>query len=493
MSNTVLYTGVTANYERQLSNMDYSRLMAYMPKWSAANFVETSNFAKIYAPVAQTLTGIYFNMEDYIANSVVEYLPTECISAIYTAVNRDYGTTYSTLAHGAIYQVGEAITSKLSDSPISGIVLDDLFFFNEKYSSVFTGTSSIGQLFINSNVIYIQVTDSIDVSDYPIRVIISGITEHGLHIDEEIEVTGPYTYSTKGAYKMLSRIESGYTIHISNFIDLSSRHSYIVADVNKKIFTKRGALFEPIIDYDATKLFINNFNGNSIVDEYIFDTEELDYLFVSASEDVIGFKDDELYCGKLHIPVELQLNVNSSYNNNDFIYLDKTSTYIGDEVVVTIDLGNIREIFGNEYIQVVIESDEQRVFLSQVMSGTFDDNTWINQSVLSDKIVFSTPIPNTNPIVFKLYVSGFDQYFAAGICVNKIHYRKFAISGISNGDNQLIIRNNKLCIFIQDSNSNCTQFDNLPLYKEISFIRDGYTVDNNNIYTQFDFGLAWTR
>lgn len=493
MSNTILYTGVTANYERQLSNMDYSRLMAYMPKWSAANFVETSNFTKIFAPIGKTLTGIYFNMEDHIANSVVEYLPTECISAIYMAVNHGYGTTYNTLEHGTIHQVGEAVTSKLSDSPISGIILDDLFFFNEKYNSVFSGTSSISQLFINSNVLYIQVTDSIDVSDYPIRVIISGITEHGLHIDEEVEVTGPYIYSTKGAYKMLNRIESNYTIRVSNFIDLSSRHSYIVADINKKMFTRGGVLFEPIIDYDATKLFINNFNGNSIVDEYIFDTEELDYIFVSASEDVIGFKNGELYCGKLHIPVELQLDVNSSHNNNDFIYLDKTSTYIGDNVVVTVDLGNVREIFGNEYIQVVIESNGQRVFLSQLMNGTFDDNTWINQSILSDKIMFSTPIPNTNPIVFKLYVSGFDQYFSAGICVNKIHYRKFAISGISNGDNQLIIRNNKLCIFAQDSDSNCLQFDNLPLYREISFIRDGYTVDNNNIYTQFDFGLVWIR
>lgn len=490
MSNTVLYSSVTANYQRQISNMDYSRLMAYMPKWSASNFVETSNFAKVYTPAGQTLTGIYFNMEDYIANSVVEYLPTECISAIYTTVNRDYGTTYSTLAHGTIYQVGEAITSKLSDSPISGIVLEDPFFFNEKYSSVFSGTSQIAQLFINSNVLYIQVTDSIDVSDYPIRIIISGITEHGSHIDEEIDVTGPYTYSTKGAYKMLNRIESDYTIHISNFIDLSLRHSYIVADVNKKIFTKSGSLFEPIIDYDTNKLFINNFNGNSVVDEYIFDTEELDYLFVSASEDVIGLKDGELYCGKLHIPVELQLNVNSSYNNNDFIYLDKTSTYIGDSAVVTIDLGNIREIFADEYIQVLIETNGQRTFLNQLINGTLDDNTWINQAILNDKIIFSISVSDANPIILKLYINGFDQYFAAGISVNKIHYRKFIVSEIFDGDNQLLIRNNKLCVFTEINSANCQQFDELQLYREISLIRDGYTVDNNNIYTQFDFGLA---
>ena len=493
MSNTILYTGVTANYERQLSNMDYSRLMAYMPKWSAANFVETSNFTKIFAPIGKTLTGIYFNMEDHIANSVVEYLPTECISAIYMAVNHGYGTTYNTLEHGTIHQVGEAVTSKLSDSPISGIILDDLFFFNEKYNSVFSGTSSISQLFINSNVLYIQVTDSIDVSDYPIRVIISGITEHGLHIDEEIEVLGPYTYSTKGAYKMLNRIESDYTIQISNFIDLSATHSYIVPDINKKIFTKSGILFEPIIDYDANKLFINYFNGNSVVDEYIFNTESFDYLFVSASEDVIGLKGTELYCGKLHIPVELQLNVNSSYNNNNFVYLDKTSTYIGDTVVVTIDLGNIREIFGNEYVQVLIESAGQRTFLNQDIDGTLDDNTWINQSILGDKIIFSIPISNSNPVVFKLYVNGFDQYFAAGVHVNQIHYRRFSLSGITLGSNQLIIRNNKLCIFSHYNTSDCAQFDGVQLYSELSFIRDGYTVDNNNIYTQFDFGLAWIR
>jgi hypothetical protein len=490
MSNTILFTGVTANYNRQVSNMDYSRLMAYMPKWSAANFVETSNFTKVYSPVGRTLTGMYFNMEDYVANSVIEYLPTECISEVYTAVNHDYETTYNTLAHGTIHRLGEAITSKLSDSPISGIVLGDSFLFNEKYSSVFTKTSFANKLFINSNILYIQVTDSLDVSDYPIRVIISGITEYGVHIDEEIEITGPYTYSTKGAYKMLNRIESDYAIHISNFIDLASTHSYIVSDINKKIFTKSGILFEPIIDYSANKLFINYFNGNSVVDEYIFDTEELDYLFVSASEDVIGFKNGELYCGKLHIPVELQLNANSSYNNNDFIYLNKTSTYIGDEVVVTVNLENIREIFGNEQIQVVVESDGQKTFLNQLVHGTLDDNTWINQSVLNDKILFSIPINNADPVVFKLYVNGFDQYFSAGICVNKIHYKRFIISGITEGVNQLLIRNNKLCIFVQNNNSNCQQFDGLALYKEISFIRDGYTMDDNNIYTQFDFGLT---
>lgn len=493
MSNPILYTGVTANYTRQISNMDYSRLMAYMPKWSAANFVETSNFTKIFAPIGKTLTGMYFNMEESIANNVVEYLPTECLSSLYVAVDHDYETTYNTLAHGAIHRLGEAITSQLSDAPISGIVLGDGFFFNEKYTETFTGTLAINQLFLNSNILYLQVTDSLDVSDYPIRIIVSGITEYGIHIDEEVEILGPHTYATKAAYKVINRIESEYTVQISNFIDLATTHSYVVLDVNKKIFTRSGALFEPIIDYDANKLFINHFNGNAIVDEYIFDTEEMDYLFVSASEDVIGFKSGELYCGKLHIPVELQLDVNSSYNNNDFIYLDKTNTYIGDTVVATIDLTNIREIFGNEYIQVIVESNGQKVFISQNINGTFDDNTWINQATLGDKIVFSTPITDTNPIVMKLYINGFDQYLAAGVYVSQIHYRKFAIDGIESGTNQLLIRNNKLCILTEHNTSDCDQFDGLPIYNEISLIRDGYTIDNNNIYTQFDFGLTWTR
>ena len=88
MSNPILYTSVTANYTRQISNMDYSRLMAYMPKWSAANFVETSNFTKIFAPIGKTLTGMYFNMEESIANNVVEYLPTECLSSSYVSIVR---------------------------------------------------------------------------------------------------------------------------------------------------------------------------------------------------------------------------------------------------------------------------------------------------------------------------------------------------------------------------------------------------------------------
>lgn len=490
MSSTLMYTGVTPNYVRQVSNMDYARLMSYMPKWSAANFVETSNFSKVFSPIGRLLTGAYFNIETCIANNVVNYMPTEIATKVYSAVNIGYTSPYTTIAHGDIYGIGEAITTELADAPISGLIFDDGFFFEDKYSQAFAATEDVAKVFINSNILYITISDAYDTIEYPAKIIISGITEFGTYIDELIYVSGPYTYATKASFKMLSRIESDYNVVVANFIDLSSTHAYTISGVNKKIFTNTGEIFEPIIDYDNNKLFINVFDGNSIVDEYVFNTMQMDYLFVSGSQDVIGYKESKLYCGKLHIPIEEQLNVNSSYNNNDFVYSNKQSSYIGDEVKFTIHLENIREVFQDAYIQVIIENDGNKTFLNQAISGTLNDNTWVNQVALGDSIVFSIPISNNSPITVKLYINGFDQYLAAGCIVNQIHYREFATPGIFEGINQLVIRNNKLCIMMSQNTDTCSAFNGIPVYHEVDIIRDGYTLDANNIYTQFDFGLV---
>lgn len=147
-------------------------------------------------------------------------------------------------------------------------------------------------------------------------------------------------------------------------------------------------------------------------------------------------------------------------------------------------------MFQDAYIQVIIENDGNKTFLDQAISGTLNDNTWINQAIFGDSIVFSIPISNNSPIIVKLYINGFDQYLAAGCIVNQIHYREFAIPGVFEGSDQLIIKNNKLCIMMSQNTDTCSAFYGIPVYHEVDIIRDGYTLDANNIYTQFDFGLV---
>lgn len=463
-----------------------------MPRWSSAHSVETSNFAKVFSPVSTALMGIYFNIEDAILNNVVNYIPSECDTTIYTMINK-YDDEIITGSFGTIYKLGEANTSQLSDAPISGIILNDEFIFDNYFQYIHTDyTSVVSQLFINSNVLYIKHNDTFSELEYPITVKLSGITEYNIYITEEISINGPYVYATDASFKLLHKVECKYSLAISNHIDLSEDHNYAIPNVNKKIFTRAGELFDPIIEYADTSLVLNYFNGDSIVDEYLFQTIELDYLFLSAVNDVIGYANNQLYAGKLHIPVELNLNVNSSYNNNQFIYADQTTSIVGDNIRFVVNLENIREIFGDEYIQIVIEHDGDKTFIKQDITGSSDDNTWINQIALGNQIAFSLSVADEKPIVVKVYINNYDEYMCAGTYVAQVHYRIFPIE-VSGSEKQLIIYNNKLCILTNTSTSECPIFDNKPLYRSVNFIRDAFTVDSNNIYTQFDFGLLWKR
>lgn len=497
MSNQLLTEfGFTPGYTRQESNLDAHKLLSYFPKWSLSYKSYISNASKIFNPINDGIENLYFDNEAILYNNIAIAPDFETPSSCYRSLYVDNKSSYTTNL-GTIVNVGAAKVGSLMNAPISKVYKgDDIYgleFYVAEYDPAIYPAIRPFKIFNFDYVLYIKHVDEFANIDYPFLVDIFGHNVDGEYITERIEIAGPYVYASHNKFKVIMRIESKYKIQISSYLNLGEDHSYTNYARPKRTCGIAGRLFEPIFNIEESSISVNGFTDSSIVDVFRFNSVPMSYMYVSNYMDVIGYRENKLYVGKLHLPIEMNMDINSSYNNNQFVYVDTETSIIGESVQFVINIANIQEIFGDNYIQILVERGDDKTYITDEVYGVSDSNTWINQSVKKSNIVFNVPLEDYRPIIVKLYIAHLEEYFCAGTILPLIHYKIFNTNNLTDmieNHVPLAIVNNKLYLLDREVTGVCLPIDHYPVYKELSIVRDGFTYDDNYIYTLNDFEIT---
>lgn len=488
--------GYSAGYQRQEANLDVHKLLSYFPKWSLSNKSYLSNAAKIFSPVNDGIENIYFDSEAIVYNNIAIApdfeTPSSCYRSVYTDLKQSHTTTVANIVN-----TGSVKISSLMNAPITKVLASEdvngLEVYEFEYDPNEYGVARPLKVLNLDCVLYIKQAQDFTETEYPFIVEVSGHTVAGDYITESITIASPHVYATHNRFKIITAINSTYRLTVSNRLNLSDSHSYTNYGRVKRAASISGGLFEPIIDKTENSLSVNGFTDSSVIDIFRFNSVDMSHLYVSNYMDVIGYANSKLYVGKLHLPVELNLNINSSYNNNQFVYVDSETSIIGESVQFTINLDNIKEIFGDNYIQILVERGSDKTYITDEVYGVADSNTWINQSVKKSSIVFTVPLEDNTPILVRLYVAHLEEYFCAGTILPQVHYKIFNtndLTGIDEDYEPLLLLNNKLMLLDRVETGVCSPVDYYPVYKELSIIRDGFTYDDVYIYTLTDFVIT---
>jgi hypothetical protein len=434
----VLDFNINLFYRDQL-NTDTMRLMSYLPKWSSANKNFLSNFSKVNSPYGDTISNMFFDM----ANIITVNLSTESFfeypTALYSSVLVS-PPLYIKIDNKNFENIGYAKSSSILNYPISSIKEEKIVYpsklsFIKNRAEVFDG-----KLLSKDCIIYIQPTSAIS---NPEIITIFGFNSEGSEISESLVLINTNAISTKLKYKFITDISSNVDLKVSTYISTDSCHSFRSSLLHpKRIANNNGAFFDPVINIDVNSIEINQELGlNKSTIRRFYCENNIDNLFVSNLMDILYLSGGRLFAAKPRLRVETPIDINSSYNNNDVVYIDNSSPIIGEVVNFTIDINKAANIFDSENIQILVTHGDNKYFVTQDVGLSTSKDTWIKLSNRKANISFGFPINDLDDITVKVYSYGFASYFCAGSHVDYINSYHL----MDNVDD-MIIFNNKLVV-----------------------------------------------
>lgn len=454
-------------YPRDQLNTDINRFMSYMPKWSSANKNFLSNYCKVNAPLADTISNMFFDMACISVSNISSEPFFEYPTELYASVHVDE-PIYAEKDSIKYENAGYVNAASILNYPITRIVSEDRGFVS-KISFVINANSNFqGTLLSKNSIVYVKPL--VQVSELKF-IEIFGLDENGNDIHESLSIVNSNIVASKFKYKYIRDIYADMDVKVSTYIDTSSEHVFRSGILPpKRIANQFGAFFDPIISVvDNTVEFSEELGLNKSTVRRFSVENQIDNLFVTNLLDIIYLSEGDLYACKPRLRVEAKVNINSSYNNNDIVYVDNASPKIGESIYFTVDTDKALAAFDSTQIQVCVIHGEDQFFITQSVGQSLSKDTWIELANRKSNITFGLPVIDDKDIVVKVYGYGFMSYFCAGGHVDQIDSYK-----IAEDVDDFFIYNNSLYIERND------------LFYKPKLSRLCFTFDNSFIYTDTD-------
>ncbi len=456
-------------YPRDKLNTDINRFMSYMPKWSSANKNFLSNYAKITAPLADTISNLFFDMSAMaVANTSTEPFfeyPTELYQSV--RVGKPIFVEQDQFKYE---NVGYVHASSILNYPITRIISEQLGYVSKISLNVVAGSYFSGTLLSKNSILYIKPVNKIDDIVY---VDIYGRDDRGNDLYERLFFTNTNTISSKFKYRYIKDVYTNIDINVSTYINTSLSHSFLSSILPpKRIANLKGAFFDPVVSIsDDTIEFDEELGLNRSTVRRFSVEHNIENIFVTNLLDIIYLSNKTLYSSKPRLRVESKVSINSSYNNNDIVYVDNISPKIGESVYFTVDTAKALSAFDSTQIQICVIHGEDQFFITNDVGQSASKDTWINLANRKSNISFGLPIVDDKDIVVKVYGYGFMSYFCAGGHIDIIDSYK-----IADNVDDFIIYNNGLYIerdgayYKPKLSRSCFAYDDSFIYTDVDLV-----------------------
>lgn len=397
------------------NNLDIHRFLSNFPVWSSAHKNYFSNSSKMISPI---LEGVSLSLDYF--DSVVENNNT--LDQIHFGYKEYDHYIYSSripkilrTEHGFGYYIGEDGQISLESVPISKFETKDSYPYSLK-EYVYDGTSHPSNLVFDfENNIFIQSDEASIIN--PVLFVVYGLNKKGETVSEEIALLSRVATESLNKYLVIySIMTEARSFKVSNHLDCVSELSYTLnIGLAKRISSPlSGDYFEPRFEVDGTSLRILNASKNSIAEEFTFHLENVpEKIFISNLLDVVYLYNDTLYSGKLMLDYYSIDSVNSTTNNNPFVFIDDENTPVGGSFITTVDIGKLSSELGSSNLSISLKNEDDTLYLQQ--DGTFSalQNDWIPTTNLRNKVTFSTLVQNTSPYIIELKIDNRPDEFIA--------------------------------------------------------------------------------
>ena len=452
-------------FNREMSNLDSTRMMTYLPKWASGYRNVLSNYAKLTMPISNTIS----NIREEVNNICVANINTESFFEYPSEIYRSIivgDPIYAKLDNEIYENIGQLKFACITNYPfgkVKSIDKSQCVMISKDIESAVNNRLFIG----SDSIIYITPKEN-TTSQKTIQIF--GCNSNGDEIHEDIVINNSNTVATKFKYSFIVNIESEINLNVSTYIDCENVFSFTSELLpTKRIVNEDGIYFDPIIKRDNGYIEFVNQNGYMLNTVRRFNIGNYDKIFITNLLDVITLKDKKLYCCKPSLFIDPNIEINSSFNNNDIIDVDNTNPVIGEIVNFTINISKALEIFDSTKIQIQISNGSSTGYVSSNIAYT-DSDSWIDLSNRKSNISFGMPIENNNSIIVRVYAYGFSSYLCAGVQVNSLNPIQ-----IYDGIDDIFIYNNKLFGIIDGVN-----------YK-INLSRSCFVTNGSYMYTDIDF------
>lgn len=448
-----------------MQNLTSSIIRSYFAKWS---FPYNSKFAK--------LSKLLMPFSNYINSSIekcsqiisIKYRNNklECIDKIYSVPYKDgikmssefisiqkLNGDIETKGVVDILNVGDYESESFQQYPIRGgqfLEVGDNHV--EKYDiNIYVGQNYVNKTFNKQIRIYSYLEDI--SNDEVCRVWIIGNDKNGEIISEYINIDrGKIAYESKFKYKTVFKIVSTHKCVMSTYLPLDTVHSS-ESDIlfPKRFVNKNGQFSVPILEIDNHTLSIyDSFSLNKELESSFYIDSEIKKAYITNNMDVLMLSKDGVFYSAKPSPMFDKINdINGSFNDSRYIYVDDCNTKIDDKIVAVFYPHKIASKYTTASVKVSIENNGSVLYVSKDGSLTLDSNTWIPIYEMSDSVKISIECDNENPYIFKIYMDN-GEYICAGSYYDYSNYVDILnnVDDIIIFDDEMIIyRDNSIFIF----------------------------------------------
>jgi len=401
---------------RPRGNLELYRWLSYMPSWSFAALNHLSKYSK--------LTSYSYNIITDIAAKPIIMAATNMLGAIDTI---DYPqSNYIMYAArktkqlitnmGVFENIGMYKHVSFDSYPITNCYLlpEKIIDFNYEYNS---DTDFERFVIPKESCLYLTLTDNVES-----EVIIVGIDGNGKLVKDKQTLMPRISTKTINKYKIVIGVYSKVSFDIST---LSKSDSYRTGYIDfKRITDRRGEYFEPFftVDYiDPSIICAQKLDGSSV---YKFRTDrEIDKFAITENLDLLYVSENTLYSAKLYFDVYLNVNINSTFNNNTICWTNYDDVEDGENIIFEIDTSRIAE-FSN-YFKIKLENNDTVVWLNRDGAET-TKSTNVDVSSSVDRLKISKQKLNNSPYVMSIYIDNIKEVFQCGVIDNIIQSYKIA-------------------------------------------------------------------
>lgn len=396
--------------KRKQDNLELYRWLSYAPKWSFANKSFLSNYSKLTSGIYNYVKNIeakpiycaaynYVNSQDtfdfnpYIFKKPIVKVPKEVITNM-----------------GVFEYIGQNNVQSINSYPITNMYLEEVkpLVFEYEYDT----DQEFSRFKLSKNVsLYITLTDNIEAD-----VTIVGLDADGKLIKDSIHILPRISHKTVMKYSAVIGIYSSVSLVIST---MSKSDSYVSGYIDyKRITDMSGDYFEPFFSVDIEDPNVLCVKKLDERDVYKFRLErEIDKFVVTENLDILYISNNILYSAKPYFDVAANLNINSTYNNNDICSVAYDDVTDGDNINFIINTSAISGI--TKLFTVKIENGASTQYLSgnQLLVA---DKTSISTNGIRSKVQFSIQKLNKDPYIVSIQCEGIREVFQCGVIDNNI-------------------------------------------------------------------------
>lgn len=412
-----------ANFIKQ--NLDNSRFMSYMPAWSSANQNHFSNTAKTLAPMLESYSSMIGDLGEKMVNNIQDGDFGWATNYYYYQgpPNWNFPATITT-EQGVVSYIGEQGISFMGDYVATQATTTPIIY------PVFKESLTVPCVLFGESYIFVGCT--LASIQNPVLVTIYGTNDQGTESSEQITLISNGYYVTINKYRAITRLLSDIPVTITSYLDTESNFSYNpVFGPQKRTTRPDGTYFQPIFEIDQSYLLV--LDSNTIGNEQMFRfklNRVPDHLFVSTLLDVYYTSAGNLYVTKLHLDYVGKSQYNSTYNNNDFIFVGDPNQEEGAPTHLTINSPLLSTVYGGYKfrIKTVTSSGFGYIDLS---GNTTDENTWFDVTTYSKTSIIINKVFGNVDTTFVLQIYNGNQDYCAGFYFNTLPDYQIA-TGVSD-------------------------------------------------------------